>query len=554
MGLRASDFPNQTILTPEELERERIRREQELQQMTPPPVDYSAQEDYERFRNGDMTNQDIINKTIGDIPVQPETPPVNAEVQPTTTQASPVQQQKISPSVKPGRTAALETALASDPEQMQKEPETEDEASKLMGEYRKSREDIQKEQAGLEEDRTRGEASRQMQTGIAGALQAFGQGLATITGGSAKPLEAGAAAMKSIGEQQVSAEERKAKTLKERLQMAKAPLEEKTTEMDLRSRISKGKLEKDLMDPASAQGDQARKNALSFVDNMIAQGTANQASPEVMQRLEQTKAMIGNMSAAQVQDFYNTLKPLSTETSLETKNKYEMQKMAAQENMRMKMTEAKDIKDKEKIAQKEFIKDQAAISKDIAETAVVAKDMKSFRDDLKLAIAGDKKAAERVTQKTGIVNYLNARSVESKGVFTDKDLTALTELTATKWFDQFNDYVSRGFTGTMPKSSLLRIQDIIERNAYKFDNPTKFTQQAYAQKYKELDETDDTGVWRKYRRRFETSGKDENQEKAPAQQEPVAQPTEKIKVGDVVDGYRFTGGNVNDPANWKQVK
>jgi hypothetical protein len=538
MGLRASDFPNQTILTPEELERERIRREQDLLRLEQGNIDLPSEQMDNSVR--------IMQEQVG----TPELP-VEENV------SKPVAPAKITPSVKPGRTAALETALASDPEQMQNERDKEyeeDEASKLMGEYRKSRQAIEKEQAGLEEERARGESSRQMQTGIAGALQAFGQGLASITGGSAKPLETGVAALGKVGEQQAAAEERKARTLKERLQMAKAPLEEKQTEMELRSRISKGKLEQDLMDPASAQSNQARKNALSFVDNMIAQGTANRAAPEVLQRLEQTKALIGNMSAAQVQDFYNTLKPLSTETSLEAKSKFEMDKMAAQERLRTRLADAKDAKDKEKIAQKEFIKDQATISKDIAETAAVGKEMKSFRDDLKLAIAGDKKAAERVTRKTGVINYLNARSVESKGVFTDNDLKALSELTATKWFDQFNDYVSKGFTGTMPKASLMRIQDIIERNAYKFDNPTKFTQQAYAQKYKELDETDDSGVWRKYRRRFETSGKDENQEKAPAQQEPVAQPTEKIKVGDVIDGYRFTGGNVNDPTNWKQVK
>ena len=382
---------------------------------------------------------------------------------------------------------------------MEETPEPKiDETEQLMGEYRKAREQYQSDVDTLEQDREASEASRQRMTGIAGALSSFGEGLAAITGGSAKPLQAGVAAVKGMGEQQAAAEERKAKTLKERLQMAKAPLEEKQTEIDLRSRLSKGKMEQDLMDPASQQSAQARKDAGAFIDNMIAQGTANRASPDVLQRLEQTKSLIGQMSAAQVQQFYNTLKPLSTETSVEAKNKFDMDKLAAQESLKMKLADAKSSKDEQKIAQKEFIKDQSAIAKQVAETSAVSQEMKSFRNDLKLALAGDREAAKRVTQKGGVINYLNARSVESKGVFTDNDLRALSELQATKWFDQFNDWVSKGFEGVLPKASLVRIQDILDRNAYKFDNPEKYVYGSLIEKYKGLDEVSETGVWKPY--------------------------------------------------------
>lgn len=425
-----------------------------------------------------------------------------------------------------------------------------DETDQLMSEYRKKRGEVESEQAALEEEMQAGERSRQMQTGIAGALQSFGEGLAAITGGSAKPIQTGAATLKSIGEQQAAAQERKGKTLKERLQMAKAPIEEKEAELSLRSRLTKSKMEQGLLDPNSEQSVQARKDAAAFIDNMITQGTANKAAPEVLQRLEQSKALIGQMSAAQVQQFYDTLKPLSTDTSLEAKNKFDMQKMAAQENLRLRLAEAKDSKDQQKVAQKEFIKDQSAIAKQVAETAAVSQELKSFRNDLKLALAGDKEAAKRVTQKSGVVNYLNARSIESKGVFTDNDLRALSELQATRWFDQFNDWVSKGFEGVLPKQSLIRVQDILDRNAYKFDDPSKYVYDSLIEKYKGLDEVSETGVWKPYLSNL--------QKKAGSVKSKVEQPqtevVKKVKPGDIDDGYRFKGGDPSNAANWEKVQ
>ena len=330
------------------------------------------------------------------------------------------------------RTKTLPTAPPIAPDPMEETPEPEiDETEQLMGEYRKAREQYQSDVDTLEQDREASEASRQRMTGIAGALSSFGEGLAAITGGSAKPLQAGVAAVKGMGEQQAAAEERKAKTLKERLQMAKAPLEEKQAEIDLRSRLSKGKMERDIMDPASQQSAQARKDAGAFIDNMIAQGTANSASPDVLQRLEQTKSLIGQMSAAQVQQFYNTLKPLSTETSVDAKNQFEMQKLATQESMKLKLAEAKDSKDQEKVAFQTFRKDADEVRVQSAAAASKAVEIKKFRDDLRLALSGGKGAKEagtRISQMSGIINYLNARTYEDRGVFTDNDLKNLSLL------------------------------------------------------------------------------------------------------------------------------
>lgn len=524
--LRPEDFPNQSRLTPEQLEAERLLREQDQLRIL------QDEEDAQRLVNSDLTNADVIAKTIeqskqGVVVDAPESAPAPKPTAPTAG----LQTKAPIVSAPEPDSGKLEIPMEETPEPVEKAP---DETEQLMGEYRKAREQYQSDVDTLEQDREASEASRQRMTGIAGALSAFGEGLATITGGSAKPLQAGVAAVKGVGEQQAAAEERKAKTLKERLQMAKAPLEEKQTEIDLRSRLSKGKMEQDLMDPASQQSAQARKDAGAFIDNMIAQGAANKASPQVLQRLEQAKSLIGQMSAAQVQQFYNTLKPLSTETSVEAKNKFDMDKLAAQESMKLKLAEAKDSKDQQKIAQKELIKDQSAISTVIKEASGVAGEMKAFKEDLALAVNGDKEAAKRVTQKSNIINYLNARSYESKGVFTESDARALSELAATKWFDQFNDWASKGGGGVLPMTGLVRMNDIIQRSASRFDNPTKYVYQGLVEKYKGLDEVDKTGVWKPALTLFQKKAGDTEQVEPQSAQEGLVDMTapdgRKLKV------------------------
>lgn len=364
-----------------------------------------------------------------------------------------------------------------------------DEASQLMGEYRKAREGVESEQAQLEQARTQTDRQIQNQNAIAGALQSFGEGLAAITGGSAKPLQTGAETLRRAGALQSAAEERKARTLKERLQMAKTPLEEKTAEMELRSRLGKSKLEQELADPASKQSVQARENASNFLDNMIAQGQANQADPAVLERLAQSKLVLENMSASQIQDFYNTLKPLSVGTSREAQNQFEMQKIKAQEDMRNRMSEAKDEKDQQKMAVKDFMKIRTKIAEEENSAAKIGPQMKNFQADIDKALAGDKAAAKRVVQNYGVINYLNARSYESKGVFTDNDLRALSQLDAGKtWSQQFDDWVQRGMSGTLPRQSLMRIKGVIDNNVDKFTNPGQFIRGNYAQTF------EDTGV------------------------------------------------------------
>lgn len=451
-----------------------------------PPVD-TQPEQLEQVTAQPMTPEELVGYdgvSMPDVqPIEPDalqTPLPQAPLQQTPLPLSMPKPSKIAASVEPGKTEAVKAAEAQAPEP--------DEAEKLMGEYRKAREKYQTEEQGLEEERTAGEEQRQRMTGIAGALQAFGEGLAAITGGSAKPLQAGVAAVKGVGEQRAAAEERKAKTLKERLQMAKAPIEEKQMEMDLRTRLTKGKMEQGFLDPNSEQSKQARTNASAFIDNMIAQGTANKADPAVLQRLEQTKGMLSQMNAQQVQDFYNTLKPLSTETSIEAKNEFDMKKLAAQENLRLKLSEAKDAKEQQKFADKEFLKVRSKIADEETAASKIGPQMEKFLKDLNAAVAGDKAAAKRVSQNVGVVNYLNARTYESKGVFTDNDLRALSQLDAGRtWFQQLDEFVSKGMTGNLPKESLMRIQGVVNENIDKFREPGKYIRSNYAQTFREIE-------------------------------------------------------------------
>jgi len=399
----------------------------------------------------------------------------------------------------------------------------------LISDYKSKKKEIESELEKDEINKLEKESKRQFETGIVGALNAFGQGLAAITGGSAKPLETSTATMKSIHDQQIASEERKTKTLKDRLQQAKAPLDEKTMEIDLRSRITKGKIEQALIDPNSEQSKQARANASTFIDNMLAQGVANKADPAVLQRLEQTKSLLEQMNAQQVQEFYNTLKPLSTDTSIEAKNQFEMKKLATQENLKLRLSEAKDLSDQKKIAQKEFIKDISKIAEQESDAARVAPQMINFKNDLDAAIKGDKDAAKRISQNTGVVTYLNARSYESKGVFTDNDLKALSQTDAGRtWFEQLDEFVSKGMTGKVPKTSLMRIKSVMDQNIHKFEDPTKYVRSSLLEKYKNLDQTTTTDVWRPYITQLERNAA-KSQTKQPSNQPVLESTSKKVK-------------------------
>lgn len=457
-----------------------------------------------------------------------------AMVEPTSGLQTPVpqvnQQNNITPeseikvSGTPGSTVVSKDAI-SQLEQQRKPTQVPDETEQLMSEYKSKKKEIESELEKDEINKLESESKRQFQTGIIGALNSFGQGLAAITGGSAKPLETSAATMKSIHEQQAASEERKTKSLKERLQSAKSPIEEKQLEMDLRSRLTKGKMEQALMDPNSEQSVQARSNAATFIDNMIAQGKSNQADPAVLARLEQTKGLLGQMNAQQVQEFYNTLKPLSTETSLEAKNQFEMRKMAAQENLKLKLADAKDASDQKKVAQKEFIKDVSKVAEQESEAARIAPQMINFKNDLDAAIKGDKEAAKRISQNTGVVTYLNARSYESKGVFTDNDLKALSQTEAGRtWFEQLDDFVTKGMTGKLPKTSLMRIKSVMDQNIHKFEEPTKYVRASLLEKYKNLDQTTTTDVWRPYITQLERTAAKTEPKKSMSEQPVVSQP------------------------------
>jgi len=488
-----------------------IQRIYELSKDMPAPL--------EQVTAQPMTSEELAGY---DGVAMPEIEPVTPEALQTPLPQPPMPKpSKIAASVEPGQTEAVKAAEAQRPEP--------DEAEKLMGEYRKAREGYETEAKGLEAERAAGETQRQRMTGIAGALQAFGEGLAAITGGSAKPLQTGVAAVQRIGEQRAAAEERKARSLKERLQQAKAPLEEKQMEMDLRTRLTKGKMEQGFLDPNSEQSKQARANATAFIDNMIAQGAANDADPAVLQRLEQTKGMLGQMNAQQVQDFYSTLKPLSTETSLEAKNKFDMQKMMVQENMRLKLAEAKDSKDQQKFADKEFLKVRSKIADEETAASKVGPQMEKFLNDLDAAIAGDKKAAKRVSQNVGVVTYLNARTYESKGVFTDNDLRALSQTDAGRtWFQQLDEFVSKGMTGNLPKESLMRIRGVVGDNIDKFREPGKFIRSNYAQAFREM-ENPAMNRYADVLERGEKAAKPKTAEQPAQPQRPIETAPKKVK-------------------------
>jgi hypothetical protein len=160
--------------------------------------------------------------------------------------------------------------------------------------------------------------------------------------------------------------------------------------------------------------------------------------------------------------------------------------MAAQERMRSRVAEAKDEKDQEKLALKDFMKIRTKVAEEETAASKVGPEMVKFSEDIDKAIRGDKAAAKRVAQNFGAVNYLNARSYESKGVFTDNDLRALSQLEAGRtWFQQLDDYVTKGMTGNIPKESLIRVKSVMDNNMNKFTEPGKYIRENYAQTFED---------------------------------------------------------------------
>lgn len=355
-------------------------------------------------------------------------------------------------------------------------PEVEEKSfNDTLTNYKQSMEDIRNRQIPESESNIDEANYRlQMATGIAGALQSFGEGLAAITGGSAKPLQTGADTLRAVAKQGMDAAERKNLSVKDRILLAREPLATQMDELKFRDIFEKRQRDKRLQDPNSKESEEARILSNNFLDVYIANIKNQGADQEVIDKIENIRPKLDMMSAAQSEKFLELLKGQKISTSFEAK---EESKFAAD-------TRKQSIK-LSSDADKAFATDSKKIAEELRNLQRIAPEMKKFQADVEAASRGDKDALSRVKINQGVMNYLIARDREPRGVFTDQDLAALSQFKAGKtWGEALNSFISAGVYGTIPRADLKRMSDVLTMIMPQFDNSERELISQYQRIYK----------------------------------------------------------------------
>lgn len=362
----------------------------------------------------------------------PEEQPVEPENVPALETTPPA------PSVPPGKTVASQAA------------ETEkksDEYEPLFKDYEKAQQEYVTGTEELGKEREETGRQQMMMTGISGALQAFGEGLAAITGGSAKPLQTGAQTVQRLGEQQAAMQEQKAKTLKERLLMARQPLEAKAEDIKFRDVFEQRQKAKRLEDPASPESAQARELANNFLDAYIA-SVSNRTDESQLAKIESIRPRLEKLNAAQIKDFMDNLNKLKFTESRVDIEEAKGERTAKQQEIKTAASQEFKV---QQDAQKAIVK----VENELQQDQKFYDQYKQFRSNLKKAIAGDPDAQRFIKNNMDAFSYMKARTLESKGVFTDQDAERLTTLLKDRtWFEKFQAWLAGGLRGEIPMDVL----------------------------------------------------------------------------------------------------
>lgn len=441
------------------------------------------------------------------VEIEDEIPEAVAQPTAALQTPTPVPQKPATPSVEPGKTAAVDAAM-NEPKQPESKPQ-EDEYETLFKNYEQARKQYDVDMADYEEKMSETERRNQMTTGIVGALSAFGEGLAAITGGSAKPLQAGVAALKDIGSQQVAAQERKVKTIKERLQMARDPLETKAGDIKFRELFEKKQREKRMLDPNSEESNQAREVANQTLNALVA-SFRSAGNPQAADELLNTKPFIDKASGKQINDLFEQIKDLSIKPTISAAQKQayamqlvekkgEIQQTLAKQKQQFqsKLTNLRTDAARVNLATKEYQEIVPKINADVKDVKALGNQVDKFiglldqASDPKLMSNEAKRQQinEAIAAQKEILNYMNARKYESKGVFTDQDLLALSQLkTYGTWADQFTNWLKKGVYNEETAKQIRVMRDIMRERKRDFKNPGYAVARGYSQIFRDTAE------------------------------------------------------------------
>ena len=348
----------------------------------------------------------------------------------------------ISPSSTPGTTEAVKTAEES------KSEETPDiDADGIRSAFETPMPSSEEEEPSDDEELSKAEADTQFATGIGGAIQAFGEGLASITGGSAKGLQTGVRAY-----QEVAA--RKEASLRDRI---RAKRQKESDEFKYRDAIEDRQKKQRLKDPASEESAAARQEAGLLMDTMIAQFRDQGAGSDTLDKLEEVKAVMssGNVSAEQIANLQSKLKDMGLGKPKESVESAQARKAELQETAWGRQ--------QQRDADKQFQKDMDSIGTAVQNSNKLLKQLIEFKANYEKAKNNDPEAKAYLKQYTNTINYLLAREKEPKGVFTDNDLRALSQFDTRKTFEQqAQSYYDEKFAGELDPETLNRIGRALE--------------------------------------------------------------------------------------------
>ena len=351
--------------------------------------------------------------------------------------------EEISPSAEPGLTEAVKTAEES------KSEETPDiDADGIRSAFETPMPSSEEEQEPSDDDEiSKAEADTRFATGIGGAIQAFGEGLAAITGGSAKGLQTGVRAYQE-------AAVRKEASLKDRI---RAKRQKESDEYKYRNVIEDRQKKQRLKDPASEESAAARQEAGLLMDTMIAQFRDQGAGSDTLDKLEEIKAVMssGNVSAEQIANLQSKLKDMGLGKPKES--------IESAQSRKMQLQETAWGRQQQREADKLFQKDMSEIGKQVQGSDALLKQLTVFQQNYQKAKKGDPEAKAYLRQYTNTINYLLAREKEPKGVFTDNDLRALSQFDTRKTFEQqAQGYYDEKFAGEIDDETMNRIGRALE--------------------------------------------------------------------------------------------
>jgi len=463
----------------------------------------------------DELNQDLLSQQqtepLVQVTAEPMTPEnsanydgveVNSDAQDALQTPLPMPNpSKIAASVEPGQTEAVKAAENTD-----EAAENTDEYEPLFEDYERARRQYKTDIKNLEKETEQGESDRMRMTGIAGALSAFGEGLAAITGGSAKPLRAGVEAVQQMGTQQAAAQERKAKSLKERLQMAREPIETRAADIKFRDVFEKKQLQKNLADPNSEQSKQARDVANQTLNALVA-SFRSAGNEQAANELLNTKQFIDTASGAQINQLFEQIKDFGIKPTISADQKQQnalqlierkgdiQQKLSIQkQQFQSKLTNIKTDAARVNAATKQYSDIVPKIEAEVKDVKELGKEINKFIDLLNQASdpklmsneVKRKQINDAIAAQKGILNYMNARKYESKGVFTDQDLIALSELrTYGTWADQFSNWLKKGVYNEETANQIKVMRNIMIERKRDFKNPGYAIARGYAQIFRD---------------------------------------------------------------------